>query len=72
MCYRNWRNNTLGKSLLPHFCLLSNSFIPLYYKYKSISHSSKSFKIKNFIFLLNKILKVNMVETIKPIRNDER
>ena len=29
-------------------------------------------KPKNFMFLLSKIMKANMVETIKPIRNDER
>ena len=32
----------------------------------------RNFKSKNFMFLLSKILKVNMVETIKPIRNEER
>ena len=33
---------------------------------------NKNFQHKSFMFLLNKILKSDMVETIKPIRYDER
>ena len=32
----------------------------------------RNFRLKSFTLLLNKILKVNMVETIKLIRNEER
>ena len=38
---------------------------------KSHWHKRNS-KPKNFMFLLSKILKVNMVKTIKPIRNGVR
>jgi len=32
----------------------------------------RNFRLKSFTLLLSKILKANMVETIKPIRNEER
>ena len=51
--------------------ICAKQFAKLQHFIKSHWHKRNS-KPKNFTFLLSKILKVNMVKTIKPIRNEER